>query len=139
MGQLTRGMVSSGGTGAQETSYHHVWSKVPWQQLGPDSLPPAEGSGGSRCTSVQPTSCAKKKTLGLFTYPSPAAGSQNRKKESRMAVAKRQGKGQTLENRTKEGPRTIIDVRGVCNFLGSVLSQQNFEVTDGPVLQLRFI
>ena len=56
-----------------------------------------------------------------------------------MAVAKRQGKGQTLENRTKEGPRTIIDVRGVCNFLGSVLSQQNFEVTDGPVLQLRFI
>ena len=56
-----------------------------------------------------------------------------------MAVAKRQGKGKTLENRTKEGPRTTTDVRGVCNFLGSVLSQQNFEVMDGPVLQLRFI
>ena len=26
-------------------------------------------------------------------------------------------------------------VRGVCNFLDSVSSQQNFEVTDGPVLQ----
>ena len=30
-----------------------------------------------------------------------------------------------------------IDVRGVCNFLGSVPSQQNSEVTDGPVLQPR--
>ena len=29
----------------------------------------------------------------------------------------------------------IIDVSGVCNFLDSVLSQQKFEVTDGPVLQ----
>ena len=33
-----------------------------------------------------------------------------------------------------------IDVGGVCNFLGSVSSQQKFEVTDqlldGPVLQL---
>ena len=32
-----------------------------------------------------------------------------------------------------------IDVRGVCNFLGSVLPQQKFEVTDGSVLQLSFI
>ena len=53
-----------------------------------------------------------------------------------MVVAKRQGKGKALENRTKEGPRTTINVRGVCNFLGSVSSQQKFEVTDGPVLQL---
>ena len=30
-------------------------------------------------------------------------------------------------------------VRGVCNFLGSVLPQQKFEVADGPVLQLSFI
>ena len=29
--------------------------------------------------------------------------------------------------------------RGVCNFLGSVSSQQKFEVTDGPVLQTRVI
>ena len=28
-------------------------------------------------------------------------------------------------------------VRDVCNFLGSVLSQQQLEVVDGPVLQLR--
>ena len=28
------------------------------------------------------------------------------------------------------------DVRGVCNFLGSVLPQQQLEATDGPVLQL---
>ena len=28
-----------------------------------------------------------------------------------------------------------IDVRGVCNFLGSVSSQQKFEATDGQVLQ----
>ena len=28
-----------------------------------------------------------------------------------------------------------IDVRGVCNFLGSVSSQQKFEGTDGPVLK----
>ena len=28
-------------------------------------------------------------------------------------------------------------VKGVCNFLGSVLPQQKFEVTDGPVLQPR--
>ena len=32
-----------------------------------------------------------------------------------------------------------IDVMGVCNFLGSVLLQQKFEATDGPVLQLSFI
>ena len=30
----------------------------------------------------------------------------------------------------------FIDVGGVSNFLGSVSSQQKFEVTDGPVLQL---
>ena len=30
-------------------------------------------------------------------------------------------------------------VRGVCNFLSSVLLQQKFEATDGPVLQLSFI
>ena len=29
-------------------------------------------------------------------------------------------------------------VGGVCNFLGSVLLQQKFEATDGPVLQLCF-
>jgi len=29
----------------------------------------------------------------------------------------------------------IIDVRGVCNFLSSVSSQQKFEATDGQVLQ----
>ena len=28
-----------------------------------------------------------------------------------------------------------IDFRGVCNFLGSVSSQQKFEATDGQVLQ----
>ena len=33
----------------------------------------------------------------------------------------------------------IIDVSGVCNFLDSVLSQQKFEVTDGPLLQLHVI
>ena len=32
-----------------------------------------------------------------------------------------------------------ICFRGVCNFLGSVLSQQKFEVMDGPVLQTRVI
>ena len=32
-----------------------------------------------------------------------------------------------------------IDVGGVCNFLGSVSSQQKFEVTDGPLLQLHVI
>ena len=53
-----------------------------------------------------------------------------------MVVAKRQGKGKALENRTKEGPRTTINVGGVCNFLGSVLSQQKFEAMAGPVLQL---
>ena len=30
-------------------------------------------------------------------------------------------------------------VGGVCNLPGSVLPQQKFEVTDGPVLQLSFI
>ena len=30
-------------------------------------------------------------------------------------------------------------VRGVCNVLSSVLSQQKFEAMDGPVLQLSFI
>ena len=33
----------------------------------------------------------------------------------------------------------MLLLRGVCNFLGSVLPQQKFEVTDGPVLQLSFI
>ena len=32
--------------------------------------------------------------------------------------------------------KTILLVNGGCNFLGSVLPQQKFEVTDGPVLQL---
>ena len=32
-----------------------------------------------------------------------------------------------------------IDDRGVCNFLGSVSSQQKFEAMDGPLLQLSFI
>ena len=31
---------------------------------------------------------------------------------------------------------SCISVRGACNFLGSVSSQQKFEATDGPVLQL---
>ena len=53
-----------------------------------------------------------------------------------MVVAKRQAKGKALDNRTKEGPRTTINVGGVCNFLGSVLSQQKFEAMAGPVLQL---
>ena len=53
-----------------------------------------------------------------------------------MAVAKTQVKGKALENRTKEGPRTTVNVGGVCNFPGSVLSQQKFEAMDGPVLQL---
>ena len=35
--------------------------------------------------------------------------------------------------------KTILLVNGGCNFLGSVLPQQKFEVTDGPVLQLSFI
>ena len=30
----------------------------------------------------------------------------------------------------------LVMSRGVCNFLGFVLFQQKFEVTDGPVLQL---
>ena len=33
----------------------------------------------------------------------------------------------------------VQPVRGVCNFLGSVLPQQKFEIMDGPVLQLSFI
>ena len=33
-------------------------------------------------------------------------GSWNRKRESRMAVAKRQGKGKAHENRTKDNPWT---------------------------------
>ena len=32
-----------------------------------------------------------------------------------------------------------IHVEGVCNYFDSVLSQQKFEATDGPVLQLSFI
>ena len=39
---------------------------------------------------------------------------QNRKKESRMAVAKRQ-KGKARENRTKEGPRTRVRSSGKTN------------------------
>ena len=35
--------------------------------------------------------------------------------------------------------KTILLANGGCNFLGSVLLQQNFEVTDGPMLQLSFI
>ena len=34
---------------------------------------------------------------------------------------------------------STIDIRGVCNFLGSVLPQQKIEVTDGSVLQLSLI
>ena len=34
------------------------------------------------------------------------------------------------------GSSQIPTVGGVCNFLGSVSSQQKFEATDGPVLQL---
>ena len=30
----------------------------------------------------------------------------------------------------------VPSVRGVCNFFSSLLPQQKFEVTDGPVLQL---
>ena len=33
-------------------------------------------------------------------------GSQNRKKESKIAVARRQRRGKARESRTKEGPRT---------------------------------
>ena len=33
----------------------------------------------------------------------------------------------------------VQPVRGVCNFLGSVLPQQKIEIMDGPVLQLSFI
>ena len=35
--------------------------------------------------------------------------------------------------------KLFVTVRGVCNFLGSVLLQQKFEVTDRSVLQLSFI
>ena len=35
-----------------------------------------------------------------------------------------------------EPPGKFHHVRGVYNFLGSVLQQQKFEATDGPVLQL---
>ena len=33
----------------------------------------------------------------------------------------------------------VPSVREVCDFFSSVLPQQKFEVTDGPVLQLSFI
>ena len=36
------------------------------------------------------------------------------------------------------GGRPKEDVWGVCNFIGSVLPQQKFEVTDGLMLQLSF-
>ena len=37
------------------------------------------------------------------------------------------------------GGRPKEDVWGVCNFLGSVLPQQKFEVTDGLMLQLSLL
>ena len=42
-------------------------------------------------------------------------GSQNRKKESRIVVAKRQRKEKASENRTKEGPRTRVRTSGKTN------------------------
>ena len=42
-------------------------------------------------------------------------GSQNRKKESRIVVAKRQRKEKASENRTKEGPRTRVRPSGKTN------------------------
>ena len=44
----------------------------------------------------------------------------------------------TAQGEVKEGTHHKgKTVGGVCNFLGSVPSQQNSEVTDGPVLQPR--
>ena len=50
------------------------------------------------------------KELGLPSLEGGMSGSKNRKKESRMVVAKRKGKAR--ENRTKEGPRTGVRTSG---------------------------
>ena len=50
------------------------------------------------------------KELGLPSLEGGMSGSKNRKKESRMVVAKRKGKA--CENRTKEGPRTGVRTSG---------------------------
>ena len=73
-----------------------------------------------------------------------------------MVVAKRQRreKPAKIEHRKVQGPewgpqvkqtallaspiyigQATIDVEGMCNFLGSVSSQQKFEAMDGPTLQ----
>ena len=46
-------------------------------------------------------------------------GSQNREKEYRMAVAKKTRKGNTRENRTKEGPRTRVRTSWLAQFTQS--------------------
>ena len=50
------------------------------------------------------------KELGLPSLEGGMSGSKNRKKESRMVVAKRKGKAH--ENRTKEGLRTRVRTSG---------------------------
>ena len=53
------------------------------------------------------------KELGLPSLEGGMSGSKNRKKESRMEVAKRKGKAR--ENRTKEGLRTGVRTSGRTN------------------------
>ena len=58
---------------------------------------------------IYPDSSRKKK-ISIQTL-----GSQNREKESKMVVAKRQRKGKAQENGTKENPQTEVRTSGEAN------------------------
>ena len=59
------------------------------------------------------------KELGLPSLEGGMLGSQNRKKESKMAVAKRQRKKKARENGTKENSRTRVSTTGETDLLAS--------------------
>ena len=63
------------------------------------------------------------KDLGLPFLEGGILGTQNRKKKSKMAVAKRQGKGKSCENGTKENPWTRVRNSGETNTSPSWLAQ----------------
>ena len=52
------------------------------------------------------------KELGLLSLEGRISGSQNRKKESKIALAKRQRKEKACKHRTKEGVRTRVRTSG---------------------------
>ena len=63
------------------------------------------------------------KDLGLPSVEGGILGSQNRKKDSKMLVAKRQRKGKSSENGTKESPWTRVRNSGETNTSPSWLAQ----------------